>query len=266
MSEVRSIPTPFELYVVFRASVIRSFILMRRYWFDTVVQSAMSLFMFTMLFIGGMYVGGEQFAAIIEEIIGGYFLFVMGVVAYRSIGSGIRIEAARGTLEQVSMTPVGLGSIIAARSVASLLTSFLISSVMLAIVILASGAPVHIDVISLIPLGFLTILPICGVGFTLAGLSLLYKKINSLFSPVQYGFILLIAAPVTQYPILKALPAALSSYHFRAIIAGRGSLLSVPAIDLAIIVLTSLAYTLAGFYAFTKLKDKAFERGVMSDY
>lgn len=266
MTDVRTIPKPFELWVVFRATLLRNLILMRRYWFDTVVQTVFSLFVFALIFVGGQYFGGAEFAALADEFVAGYFLFVMGVVAYRSIGSGVRIEATRGTLEQISMTPLGLQTIITARSLANLLLSFLISAVMLVIVLLATGVSVRLDLVSLIPLGFLTILPICGVGYAVAGLALLYKKVNSIFFPIQYAFVLLIAAPVIQYPILKALPVALGSYHFRQVIAGRGTLLSVPPIDLAIIVVTSVGYALVGFYAFGKLKDEALRRGVISQY
>ena len=94
------------------------------------------------------------------------------------LSDAISEEAQAGTLEQVCLSPVPLAAVVAARSVAYLLTTGA-EGIVAAVVLVLFAGPLRVD--AGLPAVFLvSLVGACGMGFPLAGLALVFKRTSPL--------------------------------------------------------------------------------------
>lgn len=253
-------------YVLVRTITAKSFILLRRYAFNTLSQLAGLYVMFVVLFFGGRALGGAAFDDSLEGLIVGFFLFTMAIVAFSGLSWDLMREAQWGTLEQLFMSPFGFEWVMVVKSSVNVLLSFLWGAVMLGLMLLTTGRSLHVDVLTVVPVGLLTLAPAVGVGFAFGGLALVYKRIESVFQLLQFGFIGLIAAPVGAYPLLKALPLSLGSFLLARAMGDGVRLWEMAPADLALLSLTAVGYFALGLAVFRFASRKARRDGVLGHY
>ncbi|NEU55567.1 ABC transporter permease [Halorussus sp. MSC15.2] len=249
-----------------RASLTKSVILLRRYWFNTVSQLVVTYVMFLLLVFGGRSIAPSVIQESLGGIIVGYFLWSTAVSSYRTPSSSLIGEARQGTLEQLSLSPLGIGRVVLLKTVASLLVSVSLSMVILLSLLAITGENLSLDFVAIVPILLLSILSILGVGFALGGLALLYKRISSALQIVQYLMIGLVAAPVESNPALKLLPLSLGSKLLRDVMTRGVGLFEIPTVDFALLVATGVFYFGAGYLALYWFKERARDRGAMGHY
>ncbi|EFW92486.1 hypothetical protein ZOD2009_09263 [Haladaptatus paucihalophilus DX253] len=253
-------------YVLFRGNFIKSYILLKRYIVNTVAQIGTIYILFLLIFFGGQAVAGRSLNDSLGGIIVGFFLFTMTQIAFSSLAQTMTQEAQWGTLEQLYMTPFGIGRVITIQTVVNLLWSFVWGSLILVLMLVTTGETLIIDFVTVVPLGILTIASAIGLGFALGGLALLYKRISAAFQLMQFVFIGLLSAPVTDVPLAKFLPLSLGSYLLRQSMQNGTSLWNIDPTDLGILVGVAVVYTVVGYVAFTLCQRRARKLGVLGDY
>lgn len=221
---------------------------------------------FGLLFFGGRAIAGSAITDSADGIIVGFFLWTLATRAFRGLADDIMAEARWGTLERLFMSPYGLGTVMAVKTLVNICLDLVWSGVMLLLMMLVTGRWLHIDFITIIPLLLFTIAPIVGFGFLLGGLALLYKRIESLFGIIVFGFVGLIAAPVEQYAVLKLLPVAQGSYLTRVAMERGVPFWSFPAQEVVLLVVPSVVYLLVGYYCFHRAQRRARKRGLLGQY
>lgn len=253
-------------YILGRAMATKSLKLARRYIVNTAVGVLTLYLFFAFIFFGGGFVMGDLLARSIDQIIVGYFLFTMAVSAYAGLTHDLTEEAQWGTLEQLTMSPVGFTQLVTVKTIVNLVGTFVVGAVLLTLMLVTTMTPLYIKLIPILVLGVLTLIPVVGIGFIFGGAALVYKQIEKVFSIVQLSFIGLLAVPVPEYPVLKLLPMALGNHLLQRVMVDGVSLSELPLFDLGLLVGKAVAYVIIGLFVFQYATSVARKRGILGHY
>ncbi len=260
------------IWMLFRTLIRIHFLLMLRYRLNFVAQILGMYLFFVILFFGGQAVvqqidgGAAAMGSTLDGIIIGWFLWTMAQSAYFSLSGEITAESRWGTLEQLYISSYGFGTIMTTKVVVNMLISLLIGFVMLVSMILTTGRSLSVDLLTVVPISVLTLLTVVGLGFVFAGLTLIYKKIESVSQLMQFPLIALIAAPISGYSLLHLLPLTHGSAMLQESMRNDVKLWEFALQDLGILVGTAIAYSVAGYVVFQYCSRVARKRGVMGHY
>lgn len=187
-----------NLYYLFRASFEKSIKEFTRYKFNSISYFLIFYALFMSMFLGLSFFGSSMGVAQInlgdtlEGLVGGFFLWMVMMMTYSETAYNITRDATSGTLEQVSMADLSLEAVLVMRSFTNLIVNLILCITTLFFIMLSTGYWLQIDVISLLISIFIGIFSIFGISLICGGLALIYKKIQSLLSLVQYLLIALV--------------------------------------------------------------------------
>jgi ABC-2 type transport system permease protein len=255
-----------NLLVLTRAVARKQVTLLVRYPVNTASMLVTLYVFFALIFFGGQALAGAAIDDSLSGIVVGFFLYTMTIVAYSGMAWDVTREAQWGTLEQLYLSPYGLGRVMAVKSVVNVGFSALWGAIILALMLVTTGQPLTIDVLTIVPVALLALAPAVGIGFVFGGLALVYKRIENVFQLLQFAFIAFIAAPVGQYPWLKFAPMSLGSHLLSSAMIRGTRLWEMPLSDLALLVVLALLYLGLGYAVFGVLSRRARRLGVLGHY
>ncbi len=181
--------------LVMKAEIVRSFIIMRRYWFRTLTGMIIGYGMLMVLIAGFIYSrpemeeGLNRFedpAAATNFVLG----FIIGMFAFGVVGmftQGLQGMAATGVLEQLCMSPHGLVVNFMAQTLVGAVTSIVSSGIMVFAVTWSVGGMLHWDTIPVLVLLTLTFFNLVGFGFMVGGLVLVFKQVGQVAIILRMG-------------------------------------------------------------------------------
>ncbi|MGB9986367.1 ABC transporter permease [Salarchaeum japonicum] len=250
----------------FRASARKTVLLLVRYPVNTLSQVGTLILVFFVIFYGGRAVAPAAIDDSLSGIIVGYLLWSMAIAAYSGLSWAVTREAQWGTLEQLFMSPLGFGRVMATKTIVNVLEAFLWGAITLAVMLVVTGRSLALDPLTVVPLGVLAVAPAVGIGFVFGGLAIRFKRVENAFQLLQFVFIALIAAPVADYPLLKWLPLAQGSNLLQRAMADGVPLWRMAPAELGVLVATAVGYLAAGYAAFHYCQRWARRAGVMGHY
>ncbi|MFM1921554.1 MAG: hypothetical protein RLZZ303_3188 [Candidatus Hydrogenedentota bacterium] len=176
-------------FLVMKAELVRGFIVMRRYWFRTVISMFLGYGMLMVLIYGFIFSQDtitEQLGDRIADadratnfVLG----FIIGMFAFGVVGmytQGLQGMARSGVLEQLCMSPHGLITNFLARTLVSAFTTILSSAVLVYMVVVTVGGTLHFDPVAVPLLLTMTFLNLLGFGLMVGGLVLVFKQVGEL--------------------------------------------------------------------------------------
>ena len=171
-------------FLVMKAELVRTFIIMRRYWFQTITGMFIGYLMLLMLVLGFMHKGGEVGAMAnklsdAETATNWALGFIIGMFAFGIVGmftQGLQQLAQSGQLEQLCMSPHGLATNFLARTVVSSISSVFTSALMVWLIAKTVHGTLHADFPATAALLALTFINLIGFGFMVGGLVLVFKQ------------------------------------------------------------------------------------------
>ena len=221
---------------------------------------------FLLLVEGGRRVGGAGFSETLGGVVVGYTVFMLSTFAYQGLASSVTREAQWGTLERLHLSPLGFGRVMTTMAVSTVVTSFLYVAIVLPLAMAVTGTWLSVDLLTVLPLALFGIATVIGIGFVFGGASVVYKRIESVFRLLQFGFPVLIAAPVQEFPWLRALPVVQANFMLGQAMREGVRLWEFSPTALATLVAVGVAYFLAGYGVFLLFVRRARQKGVMGDY
>lgn len=254
--------------VVVGAQFRRTFVEFRRYAFET-VSGIVTLFgFFVMLFLGARAVGQQipGFGDTLSSIVVAYAVWSFAVGAYQNLVNAIVMEAQQGTLEQLAMSPFGLVRVLFGHVAAGLVFNFGVVTVLLLLMMSVSGQWLNIDLLSVVPLAFVTVIGIVGVGFGIGGLAVVFKRIQSALQIALVVLIALVAVPAESVPAVKYFPLAWGTTLLRRVMVDGASILSMPPGDLLFLLANSAGWLALGVGVFKILEGVARDRALLGHY
>lgn len=174
-------------FLVIKAEVVRTFIIMRRYWFATLTGMFIGYGMLMAIIIGFMTRPDEMNQAIERQFsnldpqraTNAALGFIIGMFAFGVVGvftQGLQTMARSGQLEQLCLSPHGLVTNFLGRSLVGAISSIISSAIMLKLIALSVSGNIYFDPVPAIILLALTYLNLIGFGFMAGGLVLVFKQ------------------------------------------------------------------------------------------
>ncbi|MFC7099009.1 ABC transporter permease [Halobaculum marinum] len=259
-------PRPATYWHLARAVLYREYLIFVRYPANAVGAIVVTLFFFGVLFVGGRMLAGPALADSIEGIVVGYFLWTLSVGAYSAVSNDIGSEVQWGTLERHVMTPFGFAPVALFKGAAKVVRTFVISSVVLAAMLLITGTSLSLNVGTVLVVATLSVCSVLGLGFAAGGLAVLYKRIGNWLNLLQFGFVVLVSAPALDAPWLAVFPLAHGSELLQRAMVDGTRLWEFPLTDLALLVAVAGVYLGAGYAVFQLATRRARRLGVLGDY
>ena len=254
--------------IVFNTMVWNKGVLMARYRFDTIVRLGTFYIFFLLAFMGAESIGGANpnFGQAVGGLVVGFMVWTLTTMAFSEFSATLGAEAGQGTLEQLAMSPTGLGRVLLSRATASLGFQLITGIVFLFVMMTTTGTWLHLPVMSIFPILLLTVGGVLGLGFLMGGLTLLYKQTGAMLGLMQFGFLALLAMPVKEYPLLKLAPLSWGNHLLSRVMVEGLTLSTLPRADVLILVAGTAGYMLLGGIVFKLCVDKARERGMLGQY
>jgi len=259
-------PRPATYYHLAKAVLYREYLLFVRYPANAIGGIIVALFFFSVLFYGGRLVAGRALTDSIEGIIVGYFLWTLSVGAYSSVSNDLGSEVQWGTLERHITTPFGFAPVALLKGVAKVVRTFLTSAVILAVMLVVTDTQLSLQPITVVVIAGLSITSVLGLGFAAGGVTVLYKRIGNWLNLLQFGFVVLISAPVLDVPWIRLLPLAHGSELLQRAMVDGTSLWAFGYVDLGLLVAVAGGYLGGGYLVFHYATRRARRLGVLGDY
>ena len=259
-------PQPATYYHLAKAVLYREYLLFVRYPANATGGIVVALFFFGVLFYGGRLVAGRALTDSIEGIIVGYFLWTLSVGAYSSVSNDLGSEVQWGTLERHITTPFGFAPVALLKGVAKVVRTFLTSAIILAVMLVVTDTQLSLQPITVVVIAGLSITSVLGLGFAAGGVTVLYKRIGNWLNLLQFGFVVLISAPVLDVPWIRFLPLAHGSALLQRAMVDGTSLWAFGYVDLGLLVAVAGGYLAGGYLVFHYATRRARRLGVLGDY
>jgi len=257
-----------------QAEIKLALIKMRRYPLQTLSSLIVLYILFTGLFYGSRAISTGDLLPPSEGLAGqaivGFFLWYLALFAIDSMSQAIGEEAQTGTLEQFYLARWDFAVMLFFRFLASLVASMVMAIPLFLLLKLSTGATTRLDPIWALLIVGTTTVGLCGFGYLLAGLTLLFKRLGNAISIVQFGLLFLALTPLERLSpplqfIASTLPLAQGVKLLR-IALDQGSSLSIPLLQMLLLIANSLAYLTIGLLWFRRAEKVAREHGLMSHY
>jgi ABC-2 type transport system permease protein len=181
---------------LFLAEIKRSWLLLSRYAAEALGGIIATTFVFYGLFLSSRYIAGPTaaFGDRLDSIIVGYILWTLMLFIMGDVAGGLQDEARTGTLEQMFLTPYGAARVFVIRAIGSLTIQLTINVVIVVAIMLITGSQLAFPPI-LVPPFVTALLGAYGLAFTIGSLTLVFKQVQQISSVLQFGLLLLLAAP-----------------------------------------------------------------------
>lgn len=166
---------------------------LRRYWFNTLAALGVSAALFAMLFFGVRAFGSPQ--ADLSALVVGYYAFSLTNVAFQRLASFLMVEAQVGTLEQLALSPFGLGRVALARMLTYLVSVVAFATVALVITMAIAGLWLRFHLVGFAVMTLLLVGQAYAFGLAMGGLALLFKRVGDLMQLVSLALVVLILVP-----------------------------------------------------------------------
>jgi hypothetical protein len=184
-----------SFFLVMKAEIVRSWIIMRRYWFRTITGMIMGYGMLMVLIAGFIYsrpAVEQQMSKISDPAAATNFVlgFIIGMFAFGVVGmftQGLQDMAQTGVLEQLCMSPHGLIFNFFARSAIGSIMTVLSSGVMVYMVAFTVGGKLYFDALPVLTVLTLTFVNLLGFGFMVGGLVLVFKQVGQVALILRMG-------------------------------------------------------------------------------
>ncbi len=200
-----------------------------------------------------------------QYVIVNYIFWFLAIMVLNNIGWQIINEAMRGTLEQLCMSPMGIWRIMVTRLVASTVINFTILIGLLYVTMMITGQWLNIDVVTIMPILILTLMSMFGVGFMIAGISIIFKQVQAFLQVLQFiAFLTFI--PLSASPLLAYLPFVKGVDLVRSVMIHEASIRNISWVDFAILGWNAIMYVGLGIAFFSYCERIAMKKGLLSQY
>lgn len=244
----------------------REVLIFLRYPANAVGFIIVNLLFFGILFVGGTMLAGEAMADSIEGIIVGYLMWMMATTCYQGVVRDVQSEAGWGTLERHFITPFGFPMVMASKAIAKLVFTFFYATIILVAMLLLTRTMLYIDLVTVVPILLLALASVFGIGFAMAGLTVLYKNISSWTGLVNFVIVGLVAAPVFDLGWTAVLPLVQGSTMLQVAMRDGVRLWEFEPLHVLVLAAVGIGYLLLGYVIFHICQRRARRLGTLGDY
>ena len=252
---------------LFKANLRKEYIELKRYLPNTIAMLFTFYIIFLGMFFGISLIGDPSTQDInIQYTIVNYIFWFLAMMVVNNVGWEITNEAMRGTLEQLAMSPMGIWRIMVTRLLSSTLINFTIIIVLLYLSMLTTGQWLNIDLIAIMPILILTLISMFGVGFMIAGISIILKQVQAFLQILQFILAGLTFVPLSVAPFLAYFPFVKGVDLVRSVMIDGVTLSQISFLDFGILGFNAVIYFTLGLLFFFFCERIAMSKGLLAHY
>ncbi|WP_186578822.1 ABC transporter permease [Aquibacillus kalidii] len=256
-----------KLLNLLNANIRKEYIELKRYLPNTIAMLLTFYIIFLAMFAGIQVIGDPTTQDMnIQYVIVNYIFWYLTMIVVNDIGWQLSNEATQGTLEQLGMSPMGIWRIMAARLVSSTLVHILIIIGLLYLSMATTGQWLNIDVITLIPIFILTLISMFGLGFIIAGITVILKQIQAFLQILQFILAALAFVPLSVAPFLAFFPIVKGVDLVRQVMIDGASITQIGYSDFLILGFNAIIYFFIGLSIFLYCERVAMKKGLLAHY
>ncbi|MEW6608169.1 MAG: ABC transporter permease [bacterium] len=249
---------------------------MKRYPIDTIIGLFITYLFFMAIFFGAKAMVGKDiplnFGDTARGIIIGYLMWLFATSGIQDMSNDISEETLTGTIEQVYLCPMGPILLLLSRTLAALLSTIIFLPIIFYILQLSTGIYLELKLSSTLPILIFTFIGLCGFGFILAGMTLIFKRIDLLLLLMPILLLVLAMIPIETlshelqvlagfFPLSQGIKLARL-----ILLEEQGFLTLLKNGEVLVLVLNSICYFLVGVWGY-KIADKiARDKGLLGHY
>lgn len=250
-----------------KANTRKEFIELKRYLPNTIAMLFTFYILFLGMFAGIQFIGdpGSQDMNT-QYVIVNYLFWFLSMTVMNSIGFEVINEAMRGTLEQLSMSPLGMWRIMLTRLIATTIIHFVLIVGLLYASMLTAGQWLNLDLLTIAPILIITLISMFGVGFMIAGISMLLKQVQAFLQILQFLLVGLTFVPLSVAPFLAFFPFVKGVDLVREVMIHGARLTDIAAGDYFILIANAVVYFPLGLAFFIYCERVAMRKGLLAHY
>ena len=234
--------------------------LLQRYWQESLAAFAALLMVLLGLLYAVVTLGEVTMeSGRLDGLILGSVLWLFAGAAFASTAGEVADEIRQRTLEQLCIAPLALSTILGLRAIVKLAAAAVTAICMLLIVEVSTQPRLVIEYGALVGVLLLAAPSLTGLGYAMAGIVLIARKIDGLLLLAYPSLLLLVACPATPSSATALLPYTLGASAARSITAGE----LVPWYVYALTGVISIGWLLLGTMIFRRCEHHARKLGIM---
>lgn len=250
-----------------KANLRKEYIELKRYLPNTIAILVTFYGIFLGMFFGIQVIGDPTTQDMnVQYAIVNYVFWFLAMSVVNDTGFQITNEAMRGTLEQLSMSPMGMLRIMIARLLSSSVINIIMIIILLYFSMLTTGQWLNIDVVTLAPILFLTIVSMFGLSLIIAGISIIVKQVQAFLQILQFLLAGLTFVPLSQAPLLAYFPFVKGVDLVRQVMINGMTLSEISNYDFIILGVNGAAYFIVGLVFFRFCEHVAMKKGLLAHY
>lgn len=250
-----------------KANFRKEYIELKRYFPNTLAMIFTFYIIFLAMFAGIQIVGDPSTQDVnTQYVIVNYVFWFLAMAVVGDMGWQVTNEAMRGTLEQLTMSPMGMWRILLARLIATTVLFSIIIIGLLYLSMFTTNQWLNVDIVTIIPIFILSLLSMYGVAFMIAGLSIIVKQIQAFLQILQFILAGLTFVPLSVAPFLAYFPFVKGVDLVRQVMINGVTLTDLSAGDFLILGFNALFYIAVGLGFFLMCERIAMKKGLMGQY
>ena len=259
---------------IMRAHFTAEFITLLRYPFDLASMYFIITFFFAGIYLGvyafipaGHVIGGTMTAVYVSYVFWTFYLLTVSRASWE-----IKEAATKGYIEREFLTPAGHGPTIFAKISASSATGLFHYAVISVLCALIFRVKVAIDIPSILFVFFFCYIFLLGIGLTLSGMALVFKRVGNVLSLIQIVLMGLSFGALGSYHstaeiALRWFPYTQSIRLLRTVLLdGKGFSYVIQPANSVPLVVGAFAFFAVGCLAFRWLDRVAMNRGLIGQF
>ena len=240
---------------------------LKQYWFEAITSTIFICAMFVALFYGvksfALDDSSAQTATSLNGLLFGFLLWTFATGAYSSVTKIIIENNHKGTLEQLFMCPNGFVTIMLARACVEMVFQVILLTVMAILTMWLTGNWIDLNFAYFYLLLFIAAPALIGVSFAVAGLALVFKRVESIGAMLNIAFMGLVALDALPFNLWSLLPFASGASLTRDVIL-EGQAINI--LHLGIVIANSLVYLTIGIAIYKVMEKRAKRKNLLCQY
>src|SRR5690625_4208110 len=252
---------------LFQANLRKEFIELKRYLPNTIAMLVTFYLIFLGMFAGIQVIGdpGSQDLHTQYAIVNYVFWFLAFMVV-NNIGYEVINEGMRGTLEQLSMSPLGIWRIVTARLIASTLLNFITVSCLPYAATLTTNRSLTVDFLTIVSILMLTFASMCCRGLMMRSISIIVKQVPAFLQILRFILAGLPFVSLGKVPWLAYFPFVKGVDLVRRAMIDGVSIGQMGMGDISLLGLNAIIYFSLGLAFFLYCERYAIRKGLLSHY
>lgn len=267
-----------DFILLIKTEIKRDYIFLKRYPLEVIGSACFFYFVFLLTSFSAKFVYSKLdkepmfLGNTMEGWIIGCLMWMFGTSATLYMSEQWNNEAMTGTLEQLYISNSNPIYILLARILSTFF--YILSLFPLAFYLFQISTRTYLNLkfFSILPILVLTFMGLCGFGFILAGITLIFKRIGTLFLILPFFPFGLAALPIENLSgnlqiLAGILPLAQGVKLIRLVVLqNQGFIVLFINGEILILLLNSLFYLLIGMFGYKILEQIAKDKGLLGHY